>query len=118
MSNNRYAVPSLWMPGRLSDMSVLNDAILSLLVLSFLGSGWSSFWLTHTHTLLLSLVPSPRALSFLLVRFFPVLLEASPSWTMVTGFFYFYPQGTEIPFGVELLPPPVISICSPLALLC
>ena len=101
MSYNHYVVPSLWMLGRRSDMSVLNDAILSLLVLSFLGSGWSSFWLTLTHTLLLSLVPSPRSLSSLQVRFFPVFLEASPSWSMVTGFFYFFPQGTEIPFGVE-----------------
>ena len=64
MSNNHYVVPSLWMLGRRSDMSVLNDAILSLLVLSFLGSGWSPFWLTHTHTLLLSLVPSSCSLFF------------------------------------------------------
>ena len=109
MSNNHYVVPSLWMLGRRSDMSVLNDAILSLLVLSFLGSCWSLFWLTHTHTLLHSLVPSSHFL------FFTGPIFSRFSWKrrllrkMVTGFFCFYPQGTEIPFGVELLLP-VISI--------
>ena len=103
MSNNHYVVPSLWMLGRRSDMSVLNDAILSLLVLSFLGSGWSPFWLTHTHTLLLSLVPSSHFLFFTGLTFSRFSWLRRLPWKMVTGFFCLYPQGTEIPFGVELL---------------
>jgi hypothetical protein len=109
VSNNHYVVPSLWMLGRRSDMSVLNDAILSLLVLSFLGSCWSLFWLTHTHTLLHSLVPSSHFLFFTGPIFSRFSWLRRLPWKMVTGFFCLYPQGTEIPFGVELLLP-VISI--------
>ena len=86
-------------------MSVLTDAILSLLGSFFSGVSLESFLSdTHTHTLS-SLVPSSRFL------FFTGSTFSRFSWLrrllrrMVTGFFCLDPQGTDIPFGVELLPP-------------
>jgi hypothetical protein len=67
---------------------------------------FGSFACTHTHSS--SFLGS--FVSLFLFRLFPVRLEASPSWSMVTGFFYFHFQGTEIPFGSELLPPPLVIL--------
>jgi hypothetical protein len=62
VSNNRFAVPSLWMPGRRSDMSVLNDVILFSFG-SFVSGVWLEFFLAYTYTHTSSFLGSSVSLS-------------------------------------------------------
>ena len=103
VSNNRFAVPSLWMPGRRSDMSVLHDVILSLLGSFVLGFGWSSVLLAHTHTLRPSLVPSPRSFS---TDFFPFAWKRRLLGQWLLGSSISTPKVPRFHLVLNYFPPP------------